>query len=278
MQVPPPLVRLMSRTFEIPVSSTDEALPVYDLFCTLMSLPYALGMAIDTVPFSDRYLAVDPDIVAGWRAVLDRDLASRLAERPSRRPPLKVGLVWSGAKRPWHTQTTLMDERRSTNLCVLAPLARCADGISFYSLQIGGPAAEAASPPPGLPVIDHTRRIGDFADTAGLVSLLDLVIAVDTSTAHLALADRAHGHAVVRYHADLHPTRTLRLDDPCRGDGERSRQAHRGHLTGDRHCRSESSLGTRAAGDFGGDRCGPTSRSTRSRPGTSLYPADQPGR
>ncbi len=186
MQVPPPLVRLMSHTFGIPVSSIDEALPVYDLFCTLMSLPYALGMTIDTVPFADRYLAVDPDVLAGWRTVLDRDLASRFAEHPSRRPPLKVGLVWSGAKRPWHVQTTLMDERRSTSLSTLAPLARCADDISFYSLQIGSPAAEATSPPPGLPVIDHTGRIGDFADTAGLVSLLDLVIAVDTSTAHLA--------------------------------------------------------------------------------------------
>ena len=99
---------------------------------------------------------------------------------------MKVGLVWSGGKRPWHLQTTLMDERRSTNLSALAPLSRCADGVSFYSLQLGGPAAEAAAPPPGLPVIDHTAQIGDFADTAGLVSLLDLVIAVDTSTAHLA--------------------------------------------------------------------------------------------
>lgn len=188
MQVPPPLVRLMSRTFGIPVTPIGETVPAYDLYCTLMSLPYALGTTIDTVPFTNSYLAVDPDIVADWRTVLDRDVGIRLAEDASRRPPLKVGLVWSGGKRPWHLENTLMNERRSTNLSVLAPLARCADSVSFYSLQLGTSAVEAVNPPPGLPIIDHTARIEDFADTAGLVSLLDLVIAVDTSTAHLAAA------------------------------------------------------------------------------------------
>ena len=37
-------------------------------------------------------------------------------------------------------------------------------------------------------VIDHTAHLTDFAETAALVSCLDLVIAVDTSVAHLAAA------------------------------------------------------------------------------------------
>src|SRR5581483_6298624 len=35
-------------------------------------------------------------------------------------------------------------------------------------------------------VIDWTEALSDFADTAALVDNLDLVISVDTSTAHLA--------------------------------------------------------------------------------------------
>jgi hypothetical protein len=35
-------------------------------------------------------------------------------------------------------------------------------------------------------LVDHSTLFGDFADTAALISLLDLVIAVDTSVAHLA--------------------------------------------------------------------------------------------
>jgi ADP-heptose:LPS heptosyltransferase len=35
-------------------------------------------------------------------------------------------------------------------------------------------------------VINHTTLLHDFADTAALIENLDLVISVDTSTAHLA--------------------------------------------------------------------------------------------
>jgi ADP-heptose:LPS heptosyltransferase len=37
-----------------------------------------------------------------------------------------------------------------------------------------------------LKLVDFTERIADFSDTAALVSLLDLVITVDTSVAHMA--------------------------------------------------------------------------------------------
>ena len=38
----------------------------------------------------------------------------------------------------------------------------------------------------GPQIVDFTSLLNDFSDTAGLVENLDLVIAVDTSTAHLA--------------------------------------------------------------------------------------------
>ena len=186
IQVPRELVRLASYAFGIPVSTTGESLPIYDLFCTLMSLPHALGVTVDTIPSPGGYLSLNPDIVEQWRKVLDEDPVTCSAGGSSRRLPLKVGLVWSGGKRPWHRENRLMDERRSVSLSALAPLTCCGNSISFYSLQLGAPAAEAANPPPGLSIIDYTPRISDFADTAALVSLLDLVIAVDTSTAHLA--------------------------------------------------------------------------------------------
>jgi ADP-heptose:LPS heptosyltransferase len=47
---------------------------------------------------------------------------------------------------------------------------------------------EAALPPSGMHLIDLTAEIADFADTAALIEHLDLVIAVDTSTAHVAAA------------------------------------------------------------------------------------------
>jgi hypothetical protein len=69
----------------------------------------------------------------------------------------------------------------------MAPLAEV-PGVSLISLQKGGPSAQTADPPPGMVITDFTVEIDDFADTAGLVDGLDLVISVDTSTAHLAAA------------------------------------------------------------------------------------------
>ena len=67
----------------------------------------------------------------------------------------------------------------------LAPLANVTE-VTFFSLQMGEAAQESASPPPGMTLIDLTSSIADFADTAALISHLDLVITVDTAVAHLA--------------------------------------------------------------------------------------------
>lgn len=190
VQMPEPLLRLLSRLPGIEgIVDSDDPLPPHDVSCSVMSLPYVFRTTIDTVPFADRYLQADQAIVRDWQALLDADVAAwRRQVGREVGAPLKVGLVWSGGKRAWHLENTLMDRRRSMRLSELAPLAAAGADVLFYSLQIGGPSAEAAQPPPGLNILDHTARIGDFDDTAGLVSLLDLVITVDTSTAHLAAA------------------------------------------------------------------------------------------
>lgn len=63
----------------------------------------------------------------------------------------------------------------------------------FYSLQKGEPAeseflARMADPRQRFRVENWSAELKDFTDTAGLIGHLDLVISVDTSTAHLAAA------------------------------------------------------------------------------------------
>ena len=172
LSVPEPLVRLMrSLDKAVDVVSTHAVPSHFDLHCPLMSLPLALGTTLASVPAATPYLHADPDQSAAWRR--------RLAALPGR----KVGLVWSGAPRPDEPEANAIDQRRSLDLALLAPLAEI-PGISFVSLQ-KGPAA-AAAPPPGMVLHDWTAELGDFLDTAGLVAGLDLVISVDTSVAHLA--------------------------------------------------------------------------------------------
>ena len=68
---------------------------------------------------------------------------------------------------------------------MLAPLADVR-GVRYFSLQRGVAARQAALPPRGMDVTDLSARLEDFSDDAALMSNLDLVISIDTATAHLA--------------------------------------------------------------------------------------------
>jgi ADP-heptose:LPS heptosyltransferase len=86
---------------------------------------------------------------------------------------MRVGIAWSG--NPRHKD----DARRSIPFEVFSTLLAAHPGVEFHSLQkdISVPTAHA---------IDHATDLHDFGDTGALVSLMDLVISVDTSVVHLA--------------------------------------------------------------------------------------------
>jgi hypothetical protein len=144
-----------------------EELPAFDVQCPLLSLPGIFGTKFATMPRETPYLFADVGMTQRWR------------ERLAVGSGLKVGLVWGGNPMPVHNR------KRSATLALLAPLAE-ARGVTFVSLQKGEPAAELKSPPAGMRVLDCAGELKDFADTAALVSALDLVITIDTGVAHLA--------------------------------------------------------------------------------------------
>jgi hypothetical protein len=150
-----------------------EAVPAFDLYCPLLSLPLACRTTLDTIPRHVPYLAADPSQVERWQG--------RLAELTG----LRVGICWSGDPRRHLPSANIIDRRRSTALAAWAPLA-AVRGISLVSLQKGPAAEQLARPPGGMTIHDWTDELHDFADTAALIEALDLVIAVDTSVAHLA--------------------------------------------------------------------------------------------
>lgn len=156
--------------------------PSFDLHCELMSLPLALGLRLDDLPVRTAYLRADPARVTRWRA--------RLAGLPR---PL-VGLVWAG--RPTHPR----DAQRSLTLADLAPLAQ--PGVTFIGLQVGEASAQAASPPPGLNLVPLGQDIQDFDDTAAILTLLDVLVSVDSSPVHLAGALGCPAWALLPFASD----------------------------------------------------------------------------
>jgi hypothetical protein len=154
------------------LSDEDEVLPPFDYHCPLLSLPFAFGTNLQTIPAPASYLRGDP---SQWAGILDA------------LPGLKIGLVWAGKSRTAQPHAVAIDKRRSMRLADMAPLLFI-PGCSFVSLQLGPPAAQMQTLPEGAVLLDVSGRMHDWADTADLIRGLDLVIAVDTAVAHLAAA------------------------------------------------------------------------------------------
>ncbi|WP_086643390.1 tetratricopeptide repeat protein [Acetobacter sp. DsW_063] len=183
-----------STTPDLIVMESDP-LPDYDIQIPVLSLPLALGTTLETIPFPAGYLITDSGKAARWRDILQADDTSLGFSSP----PLRIGLVWAGAPHRGVRDAAFVDSRRSTTLHTLAPLVAAVPDAVFYSLQIGEAASQAKSPPPGMSLIDHTALLKSFDDTAALISQLDMVIAVDTSTAHVAAAQGKPTWMLSRY-------------------------------------------------------------------------------
>ena len=146
------------------VVALGEREPPADIVTPLLSLPLVFGTRLDSVPAQVPYLRASPERLAAWQQRLG----------PCVRP--RVGLAWWGSQ---HIP------KRSLPAEALLPLVSC-PGIELHALQKEIPPTQRNWPSAHRPPIDHSAELNDYADTAALISLLDLVITIDTSVAHLA--------------------------------------------------------------------------------------------
>jgi len=163
LEVQPPLKGLLANLQGVAsVLARGEALPQFDAHCPLMSLPLAFGSGKPSAP----YLIADANKADVWRL--------KLGATKKRR----IGLSWSGST------THANDAQRSIPLQTLAPiLALDADIISVQKDVRDSDRAAMAE-------FSNAKHWGedltDFTETAALMSAVDVVISVDTVTAHLA--------------------------------------------------------------------------------------------
>ncbi|MCC6889018.1 MAG: tetratricopeptide repeat protein [Hyphomicrobiales bacterium] len=168
LEVQPELVALLSRLEgAAAVVARTQALPAFDVHCPAGSLPLALHTELSSIPARVPYLAADPARVESWR------------ERISSLPSPRIAVAWAGSAD--HAN----DRNRSIALKQFTPLLNRAQA-SIISLQRELRAGDAAVLAGGLQVTHLGDRLGDFDDTAAVLTLVDLVIAVDTSLVHLA--------------------------------------------------------------------------------------------
>ena len=163
----PPVRRLLESIKGITlVSINDVPLPAFDVHCPLLSLPRAFATRLDSIPAAVPYLYVDPIARAHW----DQRISGK---------SLRVGIVWAG------NPATKRDCFRSPGLASLAPLFAI-PGVEFVVLQVGPGRSDCEAGQLPSNVLDLGREIIDLADTAAIMSQLDLMISSCTGPLHLA--------------------------------------------------------------------------------------------
>ena len=167
LEVQKPLVPLLQ---DLPgvaaLCCRGDALPPFDCHCPIMSLPLAFDTRLETIPAAIPYLSAAADRVARWRAELGD------GDRP------RLGLVWAG------NLSNANDRNRSSPLEPWLPVL---ERTGWRALAIQKDVSNG-----DRKLLEHAAtpsiggRLEDFADTAAVIALLDVVIAVDTAVAHLA--------------------------------------------------------------------------------------------
>ena len=193
------------------VIGENDAVPDFDLHCPLLSLPLAFKTDATDIPAAIPYLHADSQRVAQWR-----EMIGGAARRP------RVGIAWAGLRTPSE------HGNRSMRLEELAPLL--AADAQFISLQKDVPHADRQLLRQSDSLLDKSDRLRTFADTAALISQLDLVISVDTSVAHLAGALGAPVWIALLFTPDWR-WQLNRADSPWYPQARLFRQAVRGDWT-----------------------------------------------
>ena len=142
-------------------------IPHFDVQSSLFRLPIIFETTIDSIPTNIPYITVDKELIDAWNR--------RIGQW---RDSFRIGLAWAGGHRIGTYRFRAFPPR------LFSHLLRMGNAV-FYSLQVGslqGIEEIKAS----LHIIDFTKEIRDFADTAALIQNLDLVISIDTAVAHLA--------------------------------------------------------------------------------------------
>lgn len=138
----------------------------FDLHTSPLDMPMIFDTTLDNIPCKVPYLHAEPARTEYWKSQVDSEY-------------LKVGLIWAGCK--FHGN----DRNRSCRLRNFHPLSKI-EGVKLYGLQEGFAAWQADELPSDMEVISLGEEFEDFADTAGAIENMDLVISVDTSVLHLA--------------------------------------------------------------------------------------------
>lgn len=167
MSVQEPLRELLKQfSPTIQILRPNETPTDFDFHCPLLSLPLALGTTLETIPAEHHYLRADDDLRSGWSARLSTKVKPR------------IGMVWSGSSSHENDRNRSIGPEQFLSICDL--------DAHWISLQKEFREGDLAAVKQFDRITVFGDDLRDFNDTAALLDLMDLVITIDTSVAHLA--------------------------------------------------------------------------------------------
>lgn len=149
-------------TLDSPLLKSDE--PAFDYHSPLLSVVRWLNVASPH--------EIDPTLYL--RSGLGSDIKLPQAK-------ITIGICWASGNHG----IGLVERRRVINVTQFLPLTELED-VAVISLQKGDASKDLLSNGLEGLIFDVQHKLEDFADTAAVISQLDLVISVDSAVAHLA--------------------------------------------------------------------------------------------
>jgi hypothetical protein len=139
----------------------------FDYWVPIMSIPGILGITLDNLPKVQNYLNANTNLVQDWLA--------RLGPKYK----MRIGFSWSGRRDAW------LNQHKGVPFPVILDLIKSNPQYEWINLQIDATEDEEIALA-NAGVTRYPGSIASFADTAALITILDVVISVDTAISHLA--------------------------------------------------------------------------------------------
>lgn len=162
-----PLLKQSHLCQDVYVFANGMDMPEFDYWIPLMSVPEILNIEVDTIPQHLQYLSASTHLNQTWRTKLGL------------KKKLRVGVCWSGRRDSW------LNQHKGMPIEYMLALIKKNPDYEWYNLQADcTPEDEAKLVELGVRCFPG--EINTFADSAALISQLDVVLSVDTAVAHLS--------------------------------------------------------------------------------------------
>jgi hypothetical protein len=144
-----------------------DALPEFDYWIPIMSIPAVVGSTLQNLAPVQYYLTADTGLQRAWQ------------QRLGPKTRLRVGFCWSGRRDTW------INRHKGMPFEVMLDLIKRNPNYQWVNLQCDC-TQEEEDQLVAVGVTTYPGAIQSFADSAALLMHMDVVLSVDTAVAHLA--------------------------------------------------------------------------------------------